>query len=161
MSAVSAESAVSKKDYSKSIIYKITCKDLNIKDVYIGHTSEFKRRQYEHKCCCTNDKSKKYNLKVYEKIRLNGGWNNWSMVEIEKVPCDNQVSERERHFYDLLNASLNSYRPIITKDENKQYIKKYRDEHKDKMKEYLKDYRERNKEKIKQYYKNYKNKQRR
>jgi hypothetical protein len=143
----------------ETIIYKIVCNDTDIKDVYIGHTSNLKRRQYEHKCNCTNDKSKKYNLKVYEKIRSNGGWANWSIIEVEKYSCKNtnQASERERHFYDLLNASLNSYRPIITKDENKQYIKKYRDEHKDKMKEYLKDYRERNKEKIKQYYKNKKN----
>ena len=37
----------------ETIIYKIACNDLNITDLYIGHTSEFKRRQYEHKCCCT------------------------------------------------------------------------------------------------------------
>jgi hypothetical protein len=148
-----------KKDYSKLTIYKIACNDLNIKDVYVGHTTDFIRRKYEHKCCCTNDKSKKYNLKVYDKIRQNGGWNNWSMVEVEKFACDNsnQASLRERHFFELLNASLNSYRPIITKDENNEYAKKYRDQHKDKMKEYLKDYRQRNKDKIKQYYRNKKN----
>ena len=147
---MSAVSAVPKKDYSKSIIYKITCKDLNIKDVYIGHTTDFIRRQYEHKSGCINDKSKKYNLKVYEKIRQNGGWENWAMVEVEKFSCENSIQApiRERFFYDLLNASLNSYRPIITKEENKIYVKKYRDEHKDKMKEYLKHYRVKNSKKL-------------
>ena len=31
-------------DYSKTIIYKIICCDLNIKDCYVGHTTDFTRR---------------------------------------------------------------------------------------------------------------------
>jgi hypothetical protein len=27
---------------------------------------------------------KRYNLKLYQIIRANGGWDNWDMIEIEK-----------------------------------------------------------------------------
>ena len=33
-------------DYSNTIIY---CKDENIKDVYVGHTTDFIGRKYSHK----------------------------------------------------------------------------------------------------------------
>ena len=44
-------------DYSKTIIYKIVCNDLNICVVYVGSTTDFIRRKNEHKptihknCC--------------------------------------------------------------------------------------------------------------
>jgi hypothetical protein len=28
-------------DYSKTIVYKICCKDVDVKDVYVGHTTDF------------------------------------------------------------------------------------------------------------------------
>jgi hypothetical protein len=36
-------------DYSKTIIYKIVCNDLNIKDVYVGHTTNFIKSKALHK----------------------------------------------------------------------------------------------------------------
>ena len=74
-------------DYSNTIIYKIVCKDLNIKDLYVGHTTDFKRRKSEHKGNTTNSKGVPYKLKLYEKMRANGGWDNWDMIEIEKFSC--------------------------------------------------------------------------
>ena len=40
-------------------------------------------------------------------IRENEGWNNWSMIEIEKYPCNdkNEACARERYWYELLNAN--------------------------------------------------------
>ena len=40
-------------NYENAIIYKIVCNDLNIKDLYVGHTTDFIRRKYDHKkrCC--------------------------------------------------------------------------------------------------------------
>jgi hypothetical protein len=32
-------------DYSKSIIYKIVCKDLDVKDCYVGSTTNFTNRK--------------------------------------------------------------------------------------------------------------------
>ena len=44
-------------DYSKTVIYKIVCKDLNITELYVVHTTDFTRRKCEHKTCCNNEKS--------------------------------------------------------------------------------------------------------
>ena len=35
-------------DYSNTIIYKITCKDENVTDVYVGHTINFVQRKHAH-----------------------------------------------------------------------------------------------------------------
>ena len=97
-------------DYSKTIIYKIVSIDLNIKDVYIGSTTNFKERKSSHKRC---SKSVGACLKVYKTIQLNGGWDNWEMIEIEKYPCldHNEATKRERYYYELLNANLNMVSP--------------------------------------------------
>ena len=44
-------------DYSNAIIYKIVCNNLNITDVYVGHTTQFTKRKNIHKCRCNNDTS--------------------------------------------------------------------------------------------------------
>jgi predicted GIY-YIG superfamily endonuclease len=43
-----------KMDYSNTIIYKIFCKDPSIKEIYIGHTTNFVTRKSEHKTSCKN-----------------------------------------------------------------------------------------------------------
>ena len=147
-------------DFSKTIIYKIVCNDLNITDVYVGHTTNFIKRKAQHKSICNNPNSKSYNLKIYNTIRDNGGFDNWSMIEIEKFQDCNDINEacaRERYWYELLNAKLNTYCPgrnvkeyqEINKDKIKEYIKEYKENNKDKMQEYSKEYYENNKDKIK------------
>jgi len=69
-------------DYSKIVIYKIVCNDLNIKDVYVGSTTDFRKRKNAHKTHCCNVDSRDYNLKVYTIIRANGGWCDWTMIKI-------------------------------------------------------------------------------
>jgi hypothetical protein len=126
-------------DYSKTVIYKIVCNDLTVTDLYVGHTTDFVVRKYGHKSRCHNVNSKRYNLKVYQMIRANGGWDNWTMVEVEKYPCGdgNEAKAKERYYLELLNAKLNSYIPGRS---NKESGKAYRDTNKDKIKEYQKEY---------------------
>ena len=50
-------------DFSKTKIYKIVCKDLNVPDVYVGHTTDFTRRKCKHKQDCNNPEAKNYNPK--------------------------------------------------------------------------------------------------
>ena len=140
-------------DFSKTIIYKIVCNDLIITDVYVGHTTNFIKRKAHHKSNCNNINRKEYNFKIYNSIRNNGGFENWSMIEIEKYPCNdiNEASARERYYYELLNANLNTNCPARNK---KEYGKKYRENNKDKIQEY----RENNKDKIQEYYENNKDK---
>ena len=96
-------------DYSKVVIYKIVCNDLNVSDCYVGHTTDFKSRKNCHKSKCNNENVKGYNSKVYKSLRENGGWNNWSMIEIEKYPCNDahEARAKEREWYEKLSANLN------------------------------------------------------
>jgi len=143
-------------DYSKTIIYKIVCNDLTISDLYIGHTTHFTRRKNEHKCRYNADNK----FKIYQTIRENGGWLNWSMVQIEEFNCNNsnEAKARERYWYEQLHATLNMCFPqrdgCEYYDHNKQkiteYQKQYRELNPDKIKERTKKWREQNKIKIKE-----------
>ena len=120
-------------DYQKVIIYKLVCNDLSVKDLYVGHTTDFTNRKKLHKQCCLNPTNLKHNLKVYKMIRENGSWDNWSMIEIEKFACkdENEARARERHWYEELQATMNSLCPILYVGEKKQYNKDYYTQNKD------------------------------
>ena len=100
-------------DYSNTIIYKITCKDETISDVYVGHTTNFVQRKYAHKICCTNNNN---NCKLYQVIRNNGGWDNWKMEIIEFINCNDlyEAIKKEQEYVVLMKATLNSieHQPI-------------------------------------------------
>jgi hypothetical protein len=134
------------------IYYKIVSKDENIKDCYVGKTTNFKRRVRNHRNLCYNENSKCYNLKVYEFIRENGGWNNFNMIEIEKGQYDNEESAiKERYWIEELNATLNIKTPSKTQKECR---KEYRENNKEYFKEYQIEYYKNNKEYFKEYYEN-------
>jgi hypothetical protein len=101
-------------DYSNTIIYKITCRDTNITDVYVGHTINFIQRKNAHKATCLNEKSVNYKCKLYEAIRCNGGWSNWKMEIINFFNCVNHYEARtkEQEYFILLHANLNSIEPL-------------------------------------------------
>jgi hypothetical protein len=101
-------------DYSNTIIYKICCKDETIKDIYVGHTTNFVQRQNAHESACKNLHN---NIRIYKIIRSNGGWKNWDMVEIAKYCCKNRTEARikENEHYNELQASLNSCQPYAHK----------------------------------------------
>jgi len=138
-------------DYSKTVLYKIVCNDLSITDLYVGSTTDFRKRKSAHHCRCIKESDINYNCKVYKMIRANGGWDNWTMLEIEKYPCTdgNEARTRERYHLELLNAKLNIRNPIRTKEDNKEYKKKFYILNKEKIKEESKKYKINNKEKKK------------
>ncbi len=78
-------------NYLRTVIYKIVCSDISIKDCYVGSTTDFSKRKAHHKSRCTNPDSKKYNLKVYQFIREHGDWENWNMILVEKYPCNDSL----------------------------------------------------------------------
>lgn len=130
-------------DYSTTVIYKIVCNDLAITDLYIGSTTNFRMRKHSHKCSCINENTIHYNTKIYQIIRDNGGWLNWSMLQIEEFPCanGNEARIRERYWCEQLNATLNCRFPIRDKTE-------YVEANKDKIREQRKEYRDLNKDKL-------------
>jgi hypothetical protein len=128
-------------------MYKFVCKDLSVKDTYVGSSTDFRKRKNRHKCCCLNPQDKNYNLKIYQIIRENGGWDNWDMIEIEKYPCKdgNEARARENHLFKELNASMNTFLPQHIHSE---YNKAYREANKEEIKIQKKAYYETNKEAI-------------
>ena len=139
-------------DYSKSLIYKFVCNDLSVTDKYVGSTTNFSKRKAGHKDACHNEKHKNHNTLVYQSIRKNGGWENWSMVLVEMYPCKTQIEllARERHFIESLKANLNQIIPTRTPAEyyldNKEHIdashKVYREAHKEQQKKYEDEHKE-------------------
>lgn len=157
-------------DYSKTSFYKIVCNDLTITDVYVGHTTDFTKRKSSHKFSCNNPEKKEYDYKLYTFIRENGGWDNFSMIQIEEKSVENskEATKYERELYELLNAKLNTIKPFITTEERKEYNKEYlknrnqSDEFKQSQKQYDKIRRQTDKHKqyrqtdeYKQYHKQY------
>jgi len=144
-------------DYSKTIIYKIVCNDLTIKECYVGHTINMTERKCAHKSRCHNEKDKKHNLKIYKIIRENGGWDNWNMVLVEKFPCKDkfEACKREREVFEEIDAKMNMVRPYRTQEEHKENIKQYYQEHKEERKEERKQYYQEHKEELKEYQKQY------
>ena len=106
-------------DYSKIIIYKICCKDVDVKEIYVGHTKDLIRRRQAHKQSCYNENNKEHNQYKYQFIRENGGWDNWSLIPNEEYPCENvnQALIRERYWVETLQAELNKQIPSRNKKE--------------------------------------------
>ena len=128
------------KNYS---IYKIFCKDSDVKDIYVGSTTRIKDRIKTHKTTLTNPNNPHSKYKLYTVIKENGGWDNWIITEIESYPCEtqNEILIRERFWIENLNADLNKKIPSRTK-------KEYTEINKEKTKEYKKKYRIENKQEI-------------
>jgi hypothetical protein len=130
------------KDYTNTIFYSIGCRDPEIKDIYIGHTTNFVKRKNFHKRNCINDKLAGHHYYVYQFIRENGGWNNWDMIMIETRNCETHLEacKREREWFDILQPSLNKWRPYVTADEKSsrqiENWKKWKENNKDYFRQY-------------------------
>jgi hypothetical protein len=145
-------------DYTNTIIYKLCCKNPTVTDIFIGHTTNFTQRKNSHKTSCCNENSKNYNQNVYQFIRQNGGWDNWSMVQIELKNCkDKREAELIEHtFIQELKATLNVNNPYgMYKENPQQYKEDWYEENKEEILEKAKEYYEENKEQKLEYQKQY------
>ena len=114
---------LSKVDYNKAVIYRIYCLDSNIKECYIGLTTDFIRRKYQHK--------HSYQLKdsrLYDHIKEYGGWENWNMEIVYKFENDENVTKsyceaKEEEFINNHKATLN-----CNKFDRKKYVKQWTSE---------------------------------
>jgi hypothetical protein len=144
-------------DYSKTCIYKIEhCDDPSL--VYVGSTTDMVKRKTQHKTCCNNPKSPKYNLKVYQMIRQNGGWDAFKFLLVEKYPCNDshECRKREDEVIKLLKCNMNSYNAYSSEEQKKITAKKYVENNKAKINDNAKEYYANNREKcnaqMKEYY---------
>jgi hypothetical protein len=156
-------------DYSKCVIYKIVCNDESVLECYVGHTTSFKDRKRQHKKNCKSN-----HLKLYQMIRENGGWDNFTMTPICEFPCENliQACIKEEEYRVELQSQLNMRKAYQSEENRKEYkkeidkkirssptfIKKqypekekeYRENHKEHYKELWNEWYEKNKEKVKE-----------
>ena len=111
-------------DYSNTIFYKIFCKDPSVKELYIGHTTNFVQRKYAHKQSCINTKSVNYTCKVYKVIRDNMGWDNWTMEIIAFHNCEDlhSAKKQEQQYFEEYNATLNSIEPLPPRKPKKEVV---------------------------------------
>ena len=109
-------------NYNQSVIYKICCMNLDIHDIYIGSTTIFRNRKHNHKSACNNINDPDHNIYIYKFIRDNGGWDNWTMIQIESYNANDKrdLESRERYYIEQMKPTLNQRRPIITKKEKKE-----------------------------------------
>ena len=133
-------------DYSKGIQYKIVCNNPAITDCYNGSCISLKDRKRRHKESYTNPNDKGYDLKVYRFIRENGGWDNWVFIQLEESPCKSkqELLARERHWFDLLKPTMNTYSPTFNAEKNKKRYDEYNAE-------YAATHREENKKRYAEY----------
>lgn len=111
-------------------IYKIYCRDIEIKECYIGSTEDFTQRCSEHKSACNNTNNTNHNLKVYKFIRANLGMDNFIIQEIIDCDLENRY-DCELHYFKLFEAKLNSQFP-------KRSSKDYYNDNREKILEYTK-----------------------
>jgi hypothetical protein len=140
-------------NYSKSIIYKLCCKDPEITDIYVGSTTNFFSRKNSHKSCCNNNSNKeKHNNPVYLYMRLCGGWDNWQMIQIEEVNARDKrhLNQIEAKYIKDLKAKLNSVIPQDIDDglSRYDYNKQWREKNSDRAKKTRQLYYENNRETI-------------
>ena len=142
-----------KKEITDYVIYKIICNDENIKDCYVGSTSNFKVRKWDHAKNCNGNI---VNYKIYETIRENGGWTNWTMIPVaeHKELTSIQARIKEEEYRVNLNAQLNSKAAYRSEEETRQLenvqSKKYYEANKEQLSEQRKQFYQENKEELKE-----------
>ena len=99
-------------DYSNTIIYKIQHIELD-ELIYIGHTTNFNKRKYQHKNNSINENAKDHQALLYQTIKNNGGWDMFKMIQIKTFSCANlrEAAAEEDKLMMELNATMNKNRP--------------------------------------------------
>ena len=97
-------------DYKNTVIYK--CSSRQSPNFYIGSTTNFLQRKYEHK---SRSDAGVVDTNLYREIQRTGGWEKgkWQMEILETYPCktEKQVLKKEEEWYNRLSPSLNIQHP--------------------------------------------------
>jgi hypothetical protein len=141
--------------YENSSIYKLCHRNPIVKDFYIGSTTNFTRRKYNHKACLAN--GNKDHINLYQFIKATGNWENWEMVELENYHATNKrdLHRREREWIEKEKPTLNMRLPILSAEEYKKMCgessKKWKREHPESNRASVKKWKNNNREKYNAY----------
>lgn len=124
--------------------YKISSINPNVEvnDCYIGSTQNINQRLRNHKSNCNNEKSEKYNYKIYQYIRNNGGFENFKLTLLKQCDCNSRLDAKaiEKSYIDEYEAKLNSILPYTTihceRMRKNNFMRNYYHENKDKINSY-------------------------
>jgi hypothetical protein len=149
-------------NYANIQIYRFICNDINIINTYVGSTTDWNNRKRQHKCNCINLSVKQHNLKMYQIMRENGGWDNWNMILIENYPCNSrrEAEQREQYWKEHYNDDMGMNDATLNNKKRLDKHKKYRDDNSIQLLNKKKEYYQINKEaillKVNQYRKDHK-----
>jgi len=129
------------RDYSKSVIYKIVCKNISVSYTYIGSTTNWYNRKALHKSDYYNVSSPRHKLQIYEFIRNNGDWNNFVMILVEEFSCENkrQLDQREQYWKEIYQDNIGINRSFISSEQKIELNKQYYKENKEEIKQQKRD----------------------
>lgn len=150
------------KDYSKSVVYKITCKDESVDFIYVGSTRNWQQRYSQHKSDCNNVKSPRHNLQIYEFMRNNGGWGNFVMILVEELCCENKrdLDKREQYWKDMYGGNVGISKPFnrafLSPEQKEEANKKYYQANKEEIKKQKREQYALDKSYRQKYYKEHK-----
>ena len=113
----------------QTYFYKIVSKDSNIKDCYVGRTSNFKKRKATHRSRVNSS------TPLYKFISSHGGWDCFEMLVFDVVCSDSleKLQRLEKHYIENYQANLNIHVPGRT-------IKQYYQDNIEKRKQQMKTY---------------------
>ena len=140
-------------NYSNTIIYRVSCRNPEVPDSYLGYTTFTLLHVYKmlEARCKTKDP-----WFFCEFVRAHGGIKNWFLERLESEPCltshDARI-ELRKHF-DADPPTLNRHLPTRTAqeyaktDKNREVQRLYRQEHPEQIHQEQKKQYEKNKERI-------------
>lgn len=99
---------------TKTSIYKVVCKDLSIKDTFIGSSRNLSTTAREYKIIINNGaKQKPDDQYMFATVKANGGFAKWDLILIEEFTYKNrhELAARIRYHVEKLGASLNQPLP--------------------------------------------------
>ena len=91
-------------DYSKTYVYRLTCKNPMISDAYISYTTNLTQRKYKHK---REALDLSIQTRLYDSIRKNGGWMNWKCEILEECACNSELQAKERVLFYIFKMKSN------------------------------------------------------
>ena len=105
-------------NYSKSVIYRIINKETH-ETIYVGSTTNIRRRITDHKSRCHNPNATHYNYPIYQHIRELGGWNAIVHIIIEQFSnCESKIEllKREQEWIDEFKSTKNIMKSYTNKN---------------------------------------------